>query len=282
LIGCRHDSPEAALRDVGEAIVQHDTQGAEELVDFPRVATDVANEYARRLQAPHDAMADIRMYATAFESLASDELKYPTAKNYQDLVRELVPKYAESLPTIDPWGTPYCFNVISTDYRIASAGADRKFENGSCIAAPPVASIDDAVATYDLTRDVLYGDGMFVQYPIPGIRAKPVDDIASATSRWRGSIEVQLRRLLEGAAEVTNAAYEPSLSDVYGLKTSSGWSADVTNVRTEGKIARASLNLSFAGRTNPLIVRLEKGPKRWRIVGVENLSSFAPQEALAR
>jgi uncharacterized protein len=111
-------------------------------------------------------MADLRTVATAAEAYATDENKYPNAKTYVELAPILSPTYIKKMPEKDVWGTPYLY-IVSSDrqhYRFVSAGADRKFDwNAEQIEVLP--SDFKGRAMDNLDADIIYQDGMFVQFP---------------------------------------------------------------------------------------------------------------------
>jgi hypothetical protein len=116
------------------------------------------------LEPWQQAMADLRAVATAAEAYATDADKYPDVRSYEDLEAVLTPTYIRTMPEKDPWGTAFQY-VVSADlthYRFISAGADRRFDwNSQRIvesAAHEAKSLDD---------DIIFQDGVFVQYP-PG------------------------------------------------------------------------------------------------------------------
>ncbi len=114
------------------------------------------------------AMTDIRALTEAVESYAREKAdsSYPPG-DFASLGRFLVPKHLEAMPAKDPWGTPYGY-AASADgqhYRIACAGADRKFEPTSlqivfsADGRPPKDKVNER-----LEDDIIAQDGVFVQY----------------------------------------------------------------------------------------------------------------------
>ena len=113
-------------------------------------------------------MSDIRTLATAIETYSIDRLDtegYPLA-DYESLKGLLVPDFIKTMPAKDAWGSPYAY-VVSPDgqhYRIVSAGSDIKFERDSLRVA------DDGkprkeIQSERLESDIIYEDGLFVQFP---------------------------------------------------------------------------------------------------------------------
>lgn len=113
-------------------------------------------------------MADMRSVATAIEAYATDrdDSTYPRGE-YEALGRQLVPVYMKTIPAKDMWGTPFAY-VVSADgqhYRIVSAGADLKFEPESLRVVAAAGKRPVEVSAKDPVADIIYEDGMFMQYP---------------------------------------------------------------------------------------------------------------------
>ena len=82
---------------------------------------------------------------------------------HRELAALLVPRYAETLPEVDPWGRPYdlCLDRegSASTYRIGvrTAGSDKRVDDGSYLGGP---------FTPDrTTEDVVWIDGFFVRWP---------------------------------------------------------------------------------------------------------------------
>jgi hypothetical protein len=107
-------------------------------------------------------MAILRMVATATEAYATDTNKYPNVSSYEDLAPILTPTYIKTLPEKDAWGTPlrYAVSADGQHYRFVSAGADQQFEWNS-----QQVSASEAHASDSLDADIIFQDGVFVQYP---------------------------------------------------------------------------------------------------------------------
>ena len=108
------------------------------------------------------SVEEIRILATAVEDYAVDFNRYP-AGTLDDLEKVLVPTYVKRLPRLDAWETPFRVELTedAMDYRITSAGADRKFEKRGPVGCP-----EDKAKLLDLTdpaRDLVLYDGEFVQ-----------------------------------------------------------------------------------------------------------------------
>jgi hypothetical protein len=113
-------------------------------------------------------MSDMRSVATAIEAYAvdRDDMTYPRG-DYESLRGELVPVYMKAVPAKDVWGTPYGYAVSGDGqhYRIVSAGADLKFEPASLRVVAAAGKRPVEVSVKDPVADIIYEDGMFMQYP---------------------------------------------------------------------------------------------------------------------
>jgi type II secretory pathway pseudopilin PulG len=116
-------------------------------------------------------MADIRTLATAVEAYAADNNEYPKGTTPADLRQALVPKYIQTVPTVDGWGHELQYTCLKdatspqsdkcVGYVIGSAGRDLRFEHDSLLetlAGPP-----KAATNFDC--DIVYSAGNFVEYP---------------------------------------------------------------------------------------------------------------------
>jgi uncharacterized protein DUF2059/type II secretion system (T2SS) protein G len=102
--------------------------------------------------------ADMRMVAVATEAYATDNNKYPNARDLAGLEKLLAPTYIRTFPRQDAWGHVYVY-VVSPDiahYIIASAGPDGKLEAASTVFRPA----KDPRAYGD---DLVFTDGEFVR-----------------------------------------------------------------------------------------------------------------------
>ena len=109
------------------------------------------------------SMADMRSLATALESYAVDEDRYPEVSSVGDLSAALAPKYLAQVPAVDGWGTGLRYECWPAggcaNYAIASAGADKVFEHESLREYAP----DTKTDAFD--ADIVFSNGKFVQYP---------------------------------------------------------------------------------------------------------------------
>jgi hypothetical protein len=106
-------------------------------------------------------MKDMRTIATATEARATDTNDYPDV-DLQGLKQLLEPVYVRRMPEKDGWGTPYLYVGNATQYRIVSAGADKRFEwNARQLDAEHA----EARISDDPGADIVFQDGRFMQYP---------------------------------------------------------------------------------------------------------------------
>lgn len=113
-------------------------------------------------------LADLRQIGTALESYRVDNGALPAADSLPGLADALLPYLAE-FPVIDGWqrelryqcwpqyGDPGC-----STYRLASAGRDGVFEHDDLSEY-----VQEETSRVDYDRDLVYGDGAFVQFPGP-------------------------------------------------------------------------------------------------------------------
>ncbi len=113
-------------------------------------------------------MADIRRLGIAVlaYSVEQADSSYPPG-DFASLGRHLVPKYLESMPAKDPWGTPYGYSASADGqhYRLVCAGSDRKLEPTSLQIVLAADGKDPREKVSDrLEDDIIQQDGVFVQY----------------------------------------------------------------------------------------------------------------------
>ena len=107
-------------------------------------------------------IADMRTLATAVEAYATDHNNYPKV-SFEELEQMISPVYIKYVPTLDAWLTSFFYIADGGDhYRFVSAGADGTFEAASRNLGP-TPSKEEAVK--DLNADIIYQDGLFIQYP---------------------------------------------------------------------------------------------------------------------
>jgi type II secretory pathway pseudopilin PulG len=109
------------------------------------------------------SIADMRTIATAVESYAVDENRYPVATSAAELSSALVPKYVPALPPLDGWGTEFRYECWPAEecrnYAVGSAGADKLFEHES------LQEYAAETKTTDFDDDIVLTNGQLVQYP---------------------------------------------------------------------------------------------------------------------
>jgi type II secretion system protein G len=124
-------------------------------------------------------MADMRTIATAWEARATDVNKYNAAGaasavvicsnvvGYSALQGALVPTYIKLLPNKDGWGDPYAYRAdqaMATDtpaqnYLVRSTGKDGSTTGTAGFDA------GNGGATTNFNDDIIFSNGVFVQYP---------------------------------------------------------------------------------------------------------------------
>ena len=112
-------------------------------------------------------MADLRIVGTALESYRVDHNAVPAAESVAGLAEYLQPVYLAELPITDGWQRELRYQCWSQSegsgcdsYRLASAGRDGVFERDDL---RDYGEETTAVGDYD--RDLVYGDGLFLQFP---------------------------------------------------------------------------------------------------------------------
>lgn len=106
-------------------------------------------------------MADMRMLAMAVEAHATDVESYPKT-DLSGLKPLLEPTYVLTMPEKDAWGTPFLYISDGDQYRIVSAGADKRFDWN---ARQFEAAVEQPRVTEDPDADIIFQDGSFVQHP---------------------------------------------------------------------------------------------------------------------
>jgi uncharacterized protein len=106
-------------------------------------------------------MRDLRTIAVCLETRATDTDEYPTVA-FEQLPPLLEPVYVRVLPREDAWGTPFAYVSDGRNYRVISAGADKKFEWDS-------RKLDlqqtDTRFTDSAEADLIFQNGTFLQAP---------------------------------------------------------------------------------------------------------------------
>jgi len=113
-------------------------------------------------------LADMRMIGTALESYKVDRESIPQTDSVAGLAEFLQPLYLNELPLMDGWQHELryqCWSRIGSrypcdSYRLVSAGRDGVFEQSDFQRYQ-----EGPTALGDYDRDLVYGDGGFVQVP---------------------------------------------------------------------------------------------------------------------
>jgi hypothetical protein len=119
-------------------------------------------------------VGDIRNLGTAWMAFATDQVVgdaapvalEPGELGAGELRALLVPGYLAEMPEADGWGHPFALTLVETAegtglpaLRIRSPGRDGAFE------AAPDADAPVAYDTFEYDRDIVWQDGVFIQYP---------------------------------------------------------------------------------------------------------------------
>jgi hypothetical protein len=129
-----------------------------------QAARETAEELQKEETQKHpwkSTMADMRTLAVALEARATDVESYPET-DLSGLKPLLEPTYVQTLPEKDAWGTPFLYIGNGRQYRIVSAGADKRFEWN---ARQFESAAGEARVTEDPDADIIFQDGAFVQHP---------------------------------------------------------------------------------------------------------------------
>ncbi|HEX9943259.1 MAG TPA: type II secretion system protein GspG [Thermoanaerobaculia bacterium] len=113
-------------------------------------------------------LADMREVVTALVAYATDNGSYPAGENLEELSGALAPKHLASVPTVDGWKRPFRYvcwqespgSPRCEHFRIASAGRDGVFESADLSQYG-----EGTFEVTDYDRDIVAGDGFFLQYP---------------------------------------------------------------------------------------------------------------------
>lgn len=109
----------------------------------------------------------LREVGVALESYRADHLGVPAVASFEELAAVLVPEYLAALPAGDGWGHPLRYECTAPggptgcqQYRLASPGRDGAYAHSSLAEYLPEAYGED-----QWDRELVYGDGLFVQSP---------------------------------------------------------------------------------------------------------------------
>lgn len=127
-------------------------------IAIPNVMTATQRSKQKR------TMADLRSIGTALDASREDGNTLPRGSSVAQLRPLLSPKYIKNMPELDGWGTALRYqcwpdDAACTEYAIASAGADRKWEFEA------LEGYEEGTATNDFDADIVYANGEFMQYP---------------------------------------------------------------------------------------------------------------------
>jgi hypothetical protein len=155
-----------SARSIPDFAIGAVVRGADVLASIGRqIQTELENE-ENAAKPWKQTMADLRTVAVASEAYATDENRYPAAGAYDGLGKILSPTYILHMPEKDSWGTPYKY-VVSSDgqhYRFVSAGADKHFD-WNAEQFEIVGESFEGRASDNLNDDIIFQDGVFVQFP---------------------------------------------------------------------------------------------------------------------
>lgn len=194
-------------------------------------------------------MADMRSIATAVEAYATDYNRYPEADSMEELSRLISPTYLRNLPAKDGWGTGFRYLAWKEDpqdesaqnYRIASAGKERKFEQAD------LRRYTERV-THHFDCDIVFGQGAFIQFPegIQAAQIHPTDTITEATP----PVEAALAWTKSGDDAFAWGSYERALE---AYKKAIDF--DSMNVQAHIGAGRSHLGLGNPSAAAPLLQR---------------------------
>jgi len=114
-------------------------------------------------------VVDLRDVGAAIVSYSTDNGGVlPPGKSLEEMSSALVPKYIAAVPKTDGWKRPFRYACWQEDsnasgcdhFRIASGGRDGVFEREDLSQYP-----EESFAMTDYDRDIVFGDGTFIQYP---------------------------------------------------------------------------------------------------------------------
>ncbi|HEY0140041.1 MAG TPA: DUF2059 domain-containing protein [Thermoanaerobaculia bacterium] len=139
-------------------------KGMELLQDTARIVEQEMRDEDRKKNPWKATLADLRSLATAVEARATDTEDYPKVSSVDELEPLITPTYIREVPKADGWGTKFSFVSDGKSYRIASAGADKRFEwNAKQLENLPAEFPTRYTEGED--ADIIYQDGNLVQAP---------------------------------------------------------------------------------------------------------------------
>lgn len=112
-------------------------------------------------------MADLRLIGSALEGYRAERETVPSAISVAGLAEYLQPDYLAELPVLDGWQHELRYQCWSQSggsecdsYRVVSAGRDGLFEHDDLSGYDQETTVPG-----DYDRDLVYGDGQFLQIP---------------------------------------------------------------------------------------------------------------------
>ena len=157
----------AALRDAGER-----PSGAEgrhagiernhDLAVLTVVAAIAGDPKNDDQPKQHETLTALCSISAAIERYSRDDGHYPTSSSLSALEREVVPRYATSLPRRDGWGNAFEIDSEPTTYTIASCG---KGHIGGCVSALMGHEGKFGGEFTDPTYDIILSNGKFIAWP---------------------------------------------------------------------------------------------------------------------
>ena len=131
------------------------------------------NQFIQKPETPKTslerAMREIRSIATAMESFAVDNDRYPGPtsglKTIAAVAGDLEPIYIKTLPRVDPWGQPYWVWSNGKSYIIVSGASDAALDRSYLVGDAAAPDLKEGVETSDAQADIVFLDGVFVRYP---------------------------------------------------------------------------------------------------------------------
>ena len=146
---------------------------------------DISTRVQTDIEMMREAMADIRELSTAFESFAVDNNFYPAASDSDRTVEEIslsnlerlskeLQIYGWSLPSVDPWGSPYLYWSDGKRYALICLGADAAIATPERLAeALRTISRDERVSrreSHCVEDDILLTNGILAWLPRDPVR----------------------------------------------------------------------------------------------------------------
>lgn len=122
-------------------------------------------------------VVEMRDAGAAIVSYAADNNgSLPPGQSLEEMKSALVPKYVPSVPTVDGWKRPFRYSCWRESpgtagcdrFRIISGGRDGVLDSEDLSAYE-----QGTFEPTDYDRDIVFGDGFFLRYPLPGGASGP-------------------------------------------------------------------------------------------------------------